>query len=480
MRLLFGLLGLLWAQGVYLKRTRQAFVGLSSLHETPTCAAYGKNGHVVIGGYAHTGYSSLPDGWLLCLNPQGEKIWSLTPGGMGPDRIEDVVIQDSILYFCGYSGSALSHPEELPVERRADFWVGAVHLFTGSLLWQSRWGSPHIDIALTLCPTPYRTLLVGGTSWTDTLEGMQATICILNQRTGEVLHTLYWGDAPSLIRRIRSTPEGRTFFCIGEQEYRPFLAEVDYLGQVLWRVVFQFHRFPSQLQALLVSPDGRLIVGGRYGQTWGISAFTPKGQLIWERVWEANGLAGSIQDLAESPDGTLYAIGWQQSEALLSPEQKGGEDVWLAALSKDGRLLWERSFGGPADERGTAILAVGDSLLVIASKENRFTEAPPHLDAWLLTLQEVPCDAIPIQIRTDVPSLREKAGRPIRFWVDIPAGYEAKRISWDFGDEATAEGSPVEHTYASPGNYSVQARIELKYGCSEVYPSPVGLRITRP
>lgn len=481
MRLCIALTGVLFAQGYYLARVDQAFLGKSHRHEVPTCAVRSEDGFLVIGGYTAENENALPDGWLACFAPDGSEIWTLTPGGMGPDRIEDVACRDSIVYFCGYSGSALSHAEELPVERRADFWVGAVEKSTGRLLWQRKWGSPYIDAALTLCPTTYRTLLVGGVTWADTAVGMQGVILVLNERNGEVLHETRWGKSPSLIRRLRSTGEGRTFICIGEQEYRPFLAEVDYLGQVYWRTVFQFHRFPSELRALLVTPDGRLIVGGRYGHRWGIGAFSSKGQLIWEKVWrEESGLTGSIYDLALGPEGILYAVGWQRGEALYSPEQKGGEDIWLAALTGNGRLLWERGFGGPFDERGVALIASRDTLLLIAAKENRFTEAPPHADVWRVTLRAVPCEAIPLQVRSDAPSLREKAGRPIRFWVDIPPGYVPERIVWDFGDGATAEGSPVEHTYAAPGGYSVQVRIDFRYGCREVYPPPFGLRITRP
>ncbi|MEN3040360.1 MAG: PQQ-binding-like beta-propeller repeat protein [Bacteroidia bacterium] len=479
MYLLVGL-GVIWAQGYYLIRSHQSFVGKSDLHEIPTCLAYSEEGRIIIGGYAFASKEALSDGWLTCVTLSGEVMWQITPGGMGPDRIEDIAVKDSIVFFCGYSGSMLTHPEELPVERRADFWVGAVDARTGQLLWQTRWGSPHIDMALTLTLTPYRTLLVGGLSWADTAIGMQGVIYTLNDRTGEVLHTLYWGRSPSLIRKIRPMGNGRSFVCIGEQELRPFLAEVDYLGQIYWRTVFQFHRFPSQLQAVTVLSDGRIVVGGRYEHRWGIAAFTSKGQIIWEKLWPEDDLVGSPSAISERYDGTILVIGTQQGERLSSSEQKGGEDVWLVALSQEGRVLWERSFGGPHDEQGVALLALRDTIILVSAKENRFSEAPSHKDAWVIWLKAVPCEAIPVSIRTDVPSLREKAGRPIRFWVDLPAGYVSDQIDWDFGDEGHAQGQSVEHVYASPGSYSVQVRIRFKYGCPEVYPLPIGLRITRP
>ncbi|MCS6894865.1 MAG: PKD domain-containing protein [Bacteroidia bacterium] len=480
MHLLIGL-GVIFAQGYYLARSYQSFIGKRDLHEVPTCLAYSERHHrIIIGGYAFSSKNSLSDGWLSCITPTGEVEWHITPGGMGPDRIEDVVVRDSIVFFCGYSGSMLSHPEELPVERRADFWVGAVDERTGQLLWQRRWGSPHIDMALTLALTPYRTILVGGLTWSDTIMGMQAVIYVLNDRTGEILHTLHWGHSPSLIRQIRPMGDGRSFVCIGEQELRPFLAEVDYLGQVYWRTVFQFHRFPSQLQAVAVLSDGRIIIGGKYEHRWGVSAFTSKGQIIWERLWPEDGLVGSPSAIVEGHDGTIYVLGTQQGEVLFSSEQKGGEDVWLAALSKNGNILWERGFGGPYDEQGVALLALRDTIVALSAKENRFSDAPFHRDAWFMVFKAVPCDSVMIQIRTDVPSLKEKAGRPIRFWIDLPPVFVPDGIDWDFGDEGTAQGKLVEHIYASPGNYSVQVRIRLKYGCPEIYPPPIGLRITRP
>lgn len=383
------------------------------------------------------------------------------------------------MYFCGVSGSALTHPEELPPSRRGDFWVGAVEKSTGRLRWQHRWGSPHLDEALSLCLTPYRTLLVVGLTWEDSTVGMQAAIHVVSAQTGEVLQRRLWGKGPSLLRRIRPVPGSSYYACIGEQDYRPFVGAVDYLGQVYWRTVFQFHRFPSQLLALYTAV-GRIFVGGRYGQAWGLSALDLQGKVLWEKTWSTSPLQGSLHALSEGPDGILYALGWQYSSQPPTDELKGGQDLWLAALQPDGRLLWERGFGGPQDEQGVALLARPNGLLTIGAKLNRFSETPPHQDAWILWLRAIPCDSIPVEVRTDVPSLREKAQRPIRFWVELPPGYSARRIVWDFGNGDSAEGREVVYTFSEAGTYTIQPVLSLRYGCPEVYLRPVVLRISRP
>lgn len=466
-----------WGQGYFLWREKQLFIG-SKAQEVPTCATRDSE-TLYVGGYRYEREEALTDGWLVALSPTGEVLWSLTPGGAGPDRIEDIAVGDSLVYFCGVSGSALTHPEELPPARRGDFWVGAVEKTTGRLRWQHRWGSPHLDEALSLCLTPYRTLLVVGLTWEEPVVGMQAVLHVVQAHSGEVLQRRLWGKGPSLLRRIRPVPGSSYYACIGEQDYRPFVAAVDYLGQVYWRTAFQFHRFPSQLLTLHATV-GRIFVGGRYGKSWGLSALDLQGRVIWEKTWASSPLQGSLYALEEGPESVLYALGWQYSAQPSSEEHKGGKDVWLAALRPDGQLLWERGFGGPQDEEGIALLPLPNGLLALSAKRNRFSEAPPHQDAWLLWLRAVPCDSLPIEVRTDVPSLREKAQRPIRFWVDLPPGYPARRIIWDFGNGDTAEGREVSYAFSEPGIYTIQPTLSLRYGCPEAYLRPIVLRINRP
>jgi len=201
---------------------------------------------------------------------------------------------------------------------------------------------------------------------------------------------------------------------------------------------------------------------------------------VWETLWPAEGPVGAVNDLIEGPEGFLYALGWQYSPNPTPPTQKGAKDVWLATLNPHGQKLWERGFGGPYDENGTNLLSTPSGLILVAQKENRFSEAPPHPDAWVLHLKAVPCHEVPVEVQTDAPSLREKAGRTIRFWVRLPSAYQALRIHWDFGDGGSASGPEVEHVFGEPGSYSVQATLSLAYGCPELPLPPLLIRINRP
>jgi len=466
------------AQNTYYTFKRHFFVG-SPGHEVPQTAIRTPNNHLIIAGeYRETPQAS-PDGWIVCVSSEGEVRWQLRPGGLGPDRIEDLALADTILYFCGTTGSALNHPEEMPPSHRADFWVGAVQVETGALLWQRRWGSPYPDYAYTLTLSPYRTLLVGGATWEDTTIGLQPVLFVLNARTGETLQRRLLGK-PGYIKRIRSARNG-LYACIGEINGYPAILAIDDVLQVLWRISLQRYPFPSSLEALLVLENGLWLVGGQYKGQWGLSSISPEGRIVWEKTWDLPAATGTLLALAEDPiTHSIWAAGFIQSDRLAHPEYRGQKDIWISYLSPQGRLLWERALGGPHNEKAVSILPSPNTVSLIAQKENRFTEAPPHADAWVVTLIGEPCDSLSMTLRHDAPSGKEKAGRPIRFWIETPAHIKPSRIRWSFGDDTSAEGSPVEHIFGVPGTYEISASLTLPYGCQEVLVGPITLKITRP
>jgi len=467
----------LWAQSHYYALDTQFFVGRMGA-ERPKAAALGPGDKLYIAGETQENPQALPDGWLVCVSSAGEILWQIRPGGLGPDRIEDIVISDSILYFCGISGSALTHPEEMPVAHRADFWVGAVHAETGSLIWQHRWGSPYPDFAYTLALSPYRTLLVAGATWEDPAIGLQPILHVVSTRTGEVLQRRLLGK-PGLIKRLRYAKPG-LYACIGEMEQCPFVAALDDVLQILWRANLQFHPFPSRLEALYILKNGLWLIGGQYEGQWGLSAFSSEGRIVWEKTWSLPQATGCLLALAESETNEIWACGFIQTETMAHSEYRGGQDVWLSVLNGSGQILWEKALGGPRDEVGKAILLTPSYAYIIADKENRFGPLPPHNDAWIAILRAYPCDNLPVRIRHDVPSLKEKAGRTIRFWIEAPSYTKIERVVWDFGGEATAEGPSVNHIFGTPGLYEVSARLFLPYGCREVALGSIFLRITRP
>ncbi len=61
----------------------------------------------------------------------------------------------------------------------------------------------------------------------------------------------------------------------------------------------------------------------------------------------------------------------------------GGSDIWVIALDSNTSLLWQKTYGGPADEKAAKAVLTPDSVLLISGTT---TSASASVDAFLLKL----------------------------------------------------------------------------------------------
>lgn len=82
--------------------------------------------------------------------------------------------------------------------------------------------------------------------------------------------------------------------------------------------------------------------GARESDVW-VVALGPEGRTLWERTFggPANDRARSV---APAPDGGVYVGGFTASAG------GGGRDAWVLALDAGGSVIWQQSFGGAGDE----------------------------------------------------------------------------------------------------------------------------------
>ena len=91
----------------------------------------------------------------------------------------------------------------------------------------------------------------------------------------------------------------------------------------------------------------------------------PEGNEEWRSHYI--GVAGSdpnyskLQDVAESPTGELVVIGYErQVDSDYNVSNSGGSDFLVRKHDSNGTLVWEKTYGGSADDRGKIICATPD------------------------------------------------------------------------------------------------------------------------
>lgn len=124
---------------------------------------------------------------------------------------------------------------------------------------------------------------------------------------------------------------------------------------------------------------GNFVIGGRINSAgndvseafgdadiWLISV-DEDGDILWELTLGAQGY-DRIKDLKLMPNGDLMLIGWIPfSPEVEGLENRGSADVYLARVSPEGALLWQKGFGSSDEDSGRALVALESGEFYIAA-----------------------------------------------------------------------------------------------------------------
>lgn len=115
------------------------------------------------------------------------------------------------------------------------------------------------------------------------------------------------------------------------------------------------------------------------------------GALQWQRC-----LGGSTTDqgfsVVQTEDSGYVFAGYSSSTDGEVTGNHGGNDYWIVKIDKTGVLLWEKSYGGTASDRGFNIAKTDDGGFIVngvtASSDGDVVGSHGGLDLWVLKLDE--------------------------------------------------------------------------------------------
>ncbi len=105
------------------------------------------------------------------------------------------------------------------------------------------------------------------------------------------------------------------------------------------------------------------IDGGTVPPEWDAVAmrFSPDGKLLWNRRFGGPGL-DAFWDVKETTGGGLVFTGFTASRGA------GSHDAWLVLADASGTTQSEHRYGGPGDDRGTALVPAANGDLIIVGE----------------------------------------------------------------------------------------------------------------
>ena len=135
---------------------------------------------------------------------------------------------------------------------------------------------------------------------------------------------------------------------------------------------------------------GRLSTRHAGGDYWSIK-ITQTGGVVWSRFY-----GGSFTDnpagVLETASNNLIIVGGSDSNDVDITNNKGSYDFWVVKSTKDGDIIWEKSFGGSEIDEARGIVSSGDGNHVIVG-DTRSNEQDVSLnngaaDLWLVKISD--------------------------------------------------------------------------------------------
>jgi uncharacterized delta-60 repeat protein len=122
---------------------------------------------------------------------------------------------------------------------------------------------------------------------------------------------------------------------------------------------------------------GHTMSNGRFRDDALVVRFDRSGNTLWGRVFGGRDTE-QLYGIVALDDGGVAVAGYTRSYG------DGQSDAWVVRLDADGKQLWQRTFGGPENDKARSIAATADGGLIVAGSTR--SRGAGEGDAWILRL----------------------------------------------------------------------------------------------
>jgi hypothetical protein len=277
------------------------------------------------------------DAWVVKLSATGSIVWQKALGGTSYDSAFNIQLTPDGGYIV--AGDTSSNDGDITINNgQVDAWVVKLSA-TGTLVWQKTLGGTNNDSFKSIQPSPDGGYIVSG--FTRSTDG---------DVTGN------YGNYDGWVVKLSAT------------------------GTILWQKTLggigDDNANNIQLTAdggyIVASTNGSnngVITGNQGGTDACIIKLSVTGDIEWQKTYGGTGSEGvnSIQPIA---DGSYIVAGYTRSIDGDVTENYGFDDAWIIKLTATGFIVWQKTFGGTANEQAHRIQSTPDGGYIVAGFTN--------------------------------------------------------------------------------------------------------------
>jgi hypothetical protein len=329
---------------------------------------------VVDDGYLIAGYSDSfthdrdEDGYLIKIDKNGQKQWSLHFGTREDEKLYGMTVDDHHnILVTGYSERLGNNRQSIYLAKISSegkflwhrgYWQHSNSLYTGKDVVQS-YGGGYIIAAIQDRPKFFKKavdIFVVGTN----PEGKRIGARYYGGSKEDRAEAIIKNDGGYLI--AGSTESW------GHGDRDMYLIKTDKEGKHLWHQVYG-GKYDDVANDVIATEDGYVLVGTTHNfdltdDDVYVVKVDKQGKLLWQHIY-GGGRDDEGHALIEDDDGYVIVGG------TASTDKPGYEkDVYLFKISKkSGKLLWQRTFGGEDEDIGYDIAKTDDGYIIVGDTQ---------------------------------------------------------------------------------------------------------------
>lgn len=378
------------------------------------------------GGYLMAGHTASGDGdvglkrgnrdcWVVKLDVLGNIQWKNIYGGALTDEVSS--IQQTLDGGYIFTGSTNSVDGDVTLNKGAqDVWVVKLNSI-GNIVWQKTYGGTASEFGNSIQQTSDGGYIVAGQTSSEngdvTLNKGLSDVWVLKlDQSGDILwQKTYGGSGSEGAQSIQQTNDGGYAFAgftesndgdvtnaKGNLDY--WVVKINGSGIIEWQKALGGTGVEAAREIQQTKDDGYIVAGSttsnngdvtnnKGAQDFWLVKLNSVGDVLWQRVLGGPGvdLAYSVQQTA---DEQYLVVGSTSSTSGNITENKGIADVWIAKVTVDGNLEWQKTYGGSEADVAYCIKQTTDVGYILAgytgSSNGDITQRKGGGDCWVVKL----------------------------------------------------------------------------------------------
>lgn len=432
------------------------------------------------------------DAWVVKVDSLGKIIWQRTIGGNADERLTALyAAPDGGVLVSGITNSFLDHPEEGIPLYHADMFACKLKP-NGTIEWFKSFGGSKVDLAYDVTSADQNGVVIAGGSFSGDYDiKTKGGVCDgwvqFLDKDGQLKKGIAFGGLKTdFINSISRCKDGG--YLLGAYTNSEdidgvtsringdgWLIRINATGEILWTRILS-EKYEDVIHKVIELKNGHFFVVGaseveKMGKQFWWACLDKEGRILKQDRFGGSGQEYLVSAF-ECKDGKVLAGGYSMYYDLENVNIKGGEDFWMMRIDPEKGVLWQKTFGGPDQERCMAVVETNPGIYYgMGYKVNTFSIPGQNEleDLWLVRVEEAECKDLDPQFLIEPSQHGLTKGQFIRFMNVSPNG---RKFLWDFGDGTTSTEKNPTKKFDKSGAYKIRLTVYRTDACFKTFDFP--------